>query len=111
MPAGERSLRRHWPWPFVLCGWLLGSVEAVPAAGDPVAGEAKSEVCIGCHGRGGRSLHPRYPHLAGQKAHYLIKSLRAYRDGTRRDPAMSPFAAGLSDADIADLAAYYSRTR
>ena len=104
--AGERS---RLGCCLAIAALLLGVAGASQAAGDAVAGEAKSEACIGCHGRNGRSLHPRYPHLAGQKEYYLIKSMRAYREGSRRDPAMSPFAAGWSDADIADLAAFFSR--
>lgn len=31
-----------------------------------------------------------------------------YRDGRRKDPQMAPFAANLSDEDMADLAAFYA---
>jgi cytochrome c553 len=34
--------------------------------------------------------------------------LKAFRDGQRSNPMMSPMAAPLSDTDIEDLAAYYS---
>lgn len=87
---------------------LLAIGTAAHAAGDPEAGKAKSSTCVACHGANGVSANPLWPNLAGQKDQYLIKSIKAYRDGDRNDPMMSPMAAPLSDEDIADLAAYYS---
>jgi len=80
---------------------------AVQAA-DVAAGKARAASCAGCHGATGISNNPMWPNLAGQKAGYLAKQLRAFRDGTRSDPMMTPMAKPLSDADIENLAAYYS---
>ena len=90
---------------IVACGLLL-SVNV--QAGDAAAGKTKSEGCVSCHGFNGKSSNPMYPNLAGQKKPYLVKALKAYRDGKRDDPMMSGFAKSLSDADIDDLATYYS---
>jgi cytochrome c553 len=49
-----------------------------------------------------------WPNLAGQQAGYLAKQLQAFRNGSRTDPMMNPMAKPLSDADINNLAAYYS---
>jgi len=78
------------------------------AAGDAAAGKAKAAVCAGCHGAKGISATPMFPNLAGQKAAYLKKQMKAFRDGTRKDPTMSGMAKPLSDADIDNLAAYFS---
>jgi cytochrome c553 len=88
------------------CGMFVAANSQ--AAGDAEAGKKKSEACVGCHGLSGKSNNPLYPHLKGQQKMYLIKALKAYRDGKRNDPMMSSFAKSLSDDDIADLAAYYS---
>lgn len=48
------------------------------------------------------------PSLAGQPAWFTHWTLFKFRDGRRKDPVMSPFAANLSDADLADLSAYYA---
>jgi cytochrome c553 len=56
----------------------------------------------------GLSRLPDAPHLAGQPAPYLERTLRAYRDGERRNEVMSIAAKSLSDQDIRDLAAHYS---
>jgi cytochrome c553 len=87
---------------------LLASAGASMAAGDAAAGKAKSAVCAGCHGANGISANPLWPNLAGQKDGYIMKQLKAFRDGTRSDPMMSPMAKPLTDADIENLAAYFS---
>lgn len=84
----------------------LGAQLAI--AGNPDAGRTKAAVCAGCHGINGISAIPTYPNLKGQKEQYLISSLRAYRDGDRNNPMMTPMAKPLSDSDIEDLAAYFS---
>ena len=80
-------------------------------AGDAAAGKSKSANCTGCHGMNGKSNNPNNPNLAGQKEAYLVKATKAYRDGQRKDPMMSSMVTGLSDADIADLAAFYSSVK
>lgn len=77
-------------------------------AADAAAGKAKSVGCAGCHGLNGASNNPMYPNLAGQKEPYLVKAIADYRDGKRKDPMMEGMAKGLSDVDIADMAAFYS---
>jgi cytochrome c553 len=77
-------------------------------AGDAVAGKAKAATCASCHGANGISNNDMWPNLAGQKQGYLTSSIKAYRDGSRKNAMMSAMAKGLSDADIANLAAYYS---
>lgn len=81
------------------------------AAGDAEAGRNKSSTCIGCHEIPGyKSSFPsvyHVPRIVGQSARYIESALRAYRKGDRSHPTMSAIAAGLTDSDIADLAAYY----
>lgn len=95
---------------------IVGAILVVPslaagaalAGGDPAAGKAKAAVCVGCHGANGISTNPLWPNLAGQKAPYIVKQLKAFRAGTRQDPLMGPIAKNLSDQDMEDLAAYFS---
>ena len=77
-------------------------------AGDVEAGKAKSATCAACHGADGISPNDMWPNLKGQKAPYIVKQLKAFKDGSRKDPMMSPMAAPLSDDDVANLAAYFS---
>ncbi len=91
-----------------LSGFLLVTANVALAGGDAAAGKAKSASCAGCHGAAGISSNPMWPNLAGQKDAYLVKQMKAFRDGQRNDPMMSPMAKPLSDADIDNLAAFYS---
>jgi cytochrome c553 len=78
------------------------------AAGDAAAGKSKSAVCMACHGPTGTSSNPMWPNLAGQKAPYLVKQLKDFKSGARKDPVMAPMAAPLSAQDMENLAAYFS---
>jgi len=92
----------------VLSAVALASAANIATAGDVAAGKAKSAMCAGCHGANGISAVPTYPNLAGQKEAYIIATLKGFRDGSRKNATMNPMAKPLSDADIENLAAYYS---
>jgi cytochrome c553 len=77
-------------------------------AGDVAAGKAVSGNCTACHGETGIGSNPAWPNLAGQKAGYLANALKLFRAGLRKDPMMAGVTRGLSDADIANLAAFYA---
>ena len=51
---------------------------------------------------------PNYPKLAGQHASYIEKQLGDFKAKHRNDPVMSSQAVGLSDQDVADLAAFFA---
>jgi cytochrome c553 len=91
----------------------LASVAAhavdVPPVGDPEAGADKAASCAACHGMDGNSPAPEWPKLAGQHEDYGLRHTILVRDGGREVPVMHPFVAGLSDQDLADIAAFYSR--
>ncbi len=92
----------------VLSAVALAASATTASAGDAAAGKAKSIACAGCHGADGIAAVPTYPNLAGQNKEYLILTLKGFRDGTRKNATMNPMAKPLSDADIENLAAYYS---
>lgn len=77
-------------------------------AADIDAGKAKSVVCAACHGADGKASVPTYPHLAGQNQAYLLKQMKAFKEGSRTEPLMVPFTAMLTEADMENLAAYYA---
>ncbi len=87
---------------------LMAGAVGVQAAGDAEAGKAKTAVCAGCHGADGNSMVPSFPKLAGQAEAYTIKQLNDMKAGERNVPQMAAFLPGLSDQDIADIAAYYA---
>jgi|TARA_B100001964_G_C14253246_1_gene611027 cytochrome c553 len=86
----------------------LLAISASSYAGDVAAGKAKSALCTACHGAAGISPNDQWPNLAGQKEGYLLKQIKAFRDGERIDPMMAPMVKPLSDTDVENLAAYFS---
>lgn len=79
-------------------------------AGTPVAapGKDKAAICAACHGEAGISASPTWPNLAGQHRDYLEHAISNYREKRRQDPIMQGQVGALSDADVKDLAAYFS---
>ncbi|WP_321326745.1 c-type cytochrome [Thiomicrorhabdus sp.] len=88
---------------------LVSFGAAAQAAGDATAGQATFATCVGCHGaaaEGGVG-----PKLAGLPATEIISKLHAYKAGEQVGPMtsmMAPMAAGLSEADMENVAAYVS---
>ena len=80
----------------------------VAIAGDAAAGKARAQTCAGCHGADGIGTQPNFPNLKGQKEEYLKTALKAFKDGSRKNSIMNGMAGTLSDADIDNLAAYFS---
>jgi len=78
------------------------------AEADREAGRRKAEVCAACHGPAGNSVDPAVPSIAGQPAQFISTELFLFREGNRKDPQMSPIAAGLSNGDLNDLAEYFA---
>ena len=71
----------------------------------------KAEVCLACHGSGGNSTDQAMPSLAGQPAQFISLQLFMFREGNRKDPQMTPMAANLSNAEMNDLATYFSKQK
>lgn len=92
---------------FIMLG-VITLASGAHAAGNIEAGKKKSQTCAACHGADGNSTTAEFPRLAGQHADYLVKALRDYKSGARKDPVMAGFAAPLTDQDREDLAAYFA---
>jgi len=79
------------------------------AGGDAAAGKVTAEQkCQACHGMDGNSANAQYPKLGGQYPDYITRALKDYKSGERKNAIMSGFAAGLSEQDQKDVAAWYS---
>lgn len=77
-----------------------------PPAANPL--RAVIATCARCHGAdgGGRGI-AAFPKLAGQRREYLFNALRAFAHDQRHSGIMQPVAAGLSAAEMRELADYY----
>jgi cytochrome c553 len=91
----------------IMC--MLLAHASTGAEGSADEGQSKATPCVACHGVDGNSSNPVWPNLAGQHPQYIERQLDAFKKGERQDPLMSPMAAPLSEDDMADLAAYYSK--
>lgn len=91
--------------------YLAGPVlkSGTPPVGTPPAKVA--QLCVSCHGADGVGITGDFPTLAGQHADYLARALAEYKKGDRKNAIMAGFAAGISDAEIEEIAQYYSRQR
>lgn len=77
------------------------------SAGDVAAGKSKYVVCAGCHGpTGGGNEALKYPRLTGRDAAFVREQLHAFKAGKRDNATMKAMTAGLSEADMDNLAAY-----
>jgi cytochrome c553 len=96
---------------LVMAAVAAALASGVAAAADAAAGKAKAAVCAACHGANGIATIKTYPNLAGQNNAYLVSAMKAYKNKERNGgmaPIMQGQVAALSDADIANLAEYYS---
>lgn len=103
---------------YALAGFSLAFSAFSTQAQDLAAGKAVFDKfnCASCHGVDAKtSIDPAYPVLAGQHVDYLAQALKAYKRGAsgstavanvRKNPIMGAFATQLSDADIANVAAW-----
>ncbi len=86
---------------------FLLAIGGAQAAGDAAAGKAKAAACAGCHGPTGKGVPPN-PALAGHSEDQIVQALKDYKSGKRSNAVMKGMTAGLSDQDMANLAAYYA---
>jgi cytochrome c553 len=94
--------------------WYPGDHPPMPriiAAGDAVRGIT---ACAGCHYPNGKG-RPQNANIAGLNTEYLARQLREFKSGVRRSAEprkknaqqMVDFAKAMTDAEIAEAAAYY----
>jgi cytochrome c553 len=84
-----------------------------PIHGDVAAGQKKAALCFACHGAAGVSVAPTFPRLDGQRADYLYHRLISFKRAAPKDPyysvsPMTSIVANLNDADMRDLAVFFS---
>jgi cytochrome c553 len=96
---------------FILAAVALGFSLPLHAKGNYEAGKAKSTACAACHGADGNSTIASFPKLAGQDRDYLYHALKDYKSGKRNNPLMAGQVQNLTDADMLDLAMYYSKQK
>ncbi|MDD3530680.1 MAG: hypothetical protein PHS77_12460 [Gallionellaceae bacterium] len=89
---------------------LLAALLALPLAvrADQLPGEAKAFKCTGCHGPAGMKSAPGQPAIGGRPAEDLVAILLDYQRLRRINPAMQALLLGMDDADLEDVAEFFS---
>ncbi len=78
---------------------------------DAAKGQALSTTCVACHTADGTRGTPANPILQGQHTEYLVKQLREFKAGKRKNAVMQGMVAALSDEDMQHLAAFYAAAK
>ncbi|MEM7193099.1 MAG: c-type cytochrome [Pseudomonadota bacterium] len=95
----------------VFLGGIFTGSMAEAKEGDAAAGEARyAQTCVNCHGPGGKGM-ASFPKIGGKDVSFITMRLEQYRAGEMVGPnsaLMIPMATDLSDAEIANIAAYLS---
>ncbi|HEX6633264.1 MAG TPA: c-type cytochrome [Usitatibacter sp.] len=101
------------PPALALCALLAAASGALldsPLAAAAAPAKVKT-LCQNCHGLDGVAVMPGAANLSGQQKEYLQEQLRQFRSGQRQNPQMGVVAKTLSDADIDEIAEWYSRIK
>ena len=106
------SMHRHNSAQYAAHSWvagalLMGLLLCAASARADDASKLATTVCAACHGADGNSTDPQYPKLAGMEQEYLLRQLRAFASGKRREEAMTAALANVDPGLFSGLAAYF----
>ncbi|RZT04466.1 Cytochrome c553 [Duganella sp. CF402] len=98
------------------CALLLPALALAAPPGDPLIGREKADTerCLECHGAPtegqgfSTGTDGKFARLGGQQYEYIVKQVKDFRSGKRKHEFMQMMARGISDADLADIAAYFA---
>lgn len=80
---------------------------ASPAKGDAEAGQKLAESCVSCHSEK-PDVAGNIPRLAGQYGNYLVRAMKDYQSGKRKNAIMQSMVQGLSNDDLENISAYFA---
>lgn len=104
-PFRPRQLMAYLSASFLACS--VGA-QVEPVATEQRVMEIVDSRCVLCHGRDGESASSIYPRLAAQHPDYLLKQMKDFRDGRRKNNTMSDMVKGMKDEEFRGLAAWFS---
>jgi len=90
---------------------MLVAVSLPAHASETAEIQMKTKACVQCHGPDGNSPSAEFPKIAGQHYDYLVKTLKDYKSGVRKNAIMAPMVANLTPRDIEEIAEYYSKQK
>ena len=102
----SRSLVRRSCYALLTAATML--VTSDMARAQDLSMPAKAAVWLSCHGVGGNSTTAANPNLAAQPKQFLVSALYVFWEGKCKNEQMAPFASNLTNADMNELATYFS---
>ena len=100
-------MRRSVVWFLLLSALACGARAQSPEA---LHLRSLAASCAQCHGTDGRSAAgSAIPSIAGMPRDHLVTQLKAFKTGTRQATVMGQLAKGFTDAQLEQLADYFSR--
>jgi cytochrome c553 len=105
----KRSMKSIFVIATLACGVSFNAFAAEGGGAPGKSAEEMSKPCAACHAADGNATNAQYPRLAGQYHDYLARALQEYKTGERQNAIMQGFVKTLSEADIQELANYYSQ--
>jgi cytochrome c553 len=94
---------------LVLCFVMAVLFNTVEAANIYAGKNTVQKVCSQCHGMKMPAEGAPFPPLARRDRGYLEMAIKQYRNKVRISDIMNNIAGSLTDKQIADIAAFYSR--
>jgi cytochrome c553 len=93
--------------PASTVAWTVATRQLL-TQGDPARGAALATICNDCHGTNGVSNDAAIPNLAGQSVAAVYNQLVDFKEGRRSAAVMGVYVDQLSQATMANHAAYYA---
>lgn len=84
------------------------STLAFAVESDPIQGKMLSLSCASCHGTDGKS-ETITPYIAGMGKNNMYQILLDYKHGKREGTIMQKHAKGFTDAELEQIAYYFSK--
>src|SRR6478752_8583492 len=94
---------------YVIGALSLAALVVSARAADNAPIQEKAAVCSGCHGENGISQTENIPSLAGQPDQFIQWQLVFFRAGSRKNDQMQPIAEEITNEDIRNFGAYFSK--
>jgi cytochrome c553 len=105
---GDLNMNSKLRFTIIASALMIPLASTAFAAGDAAAGKEKAATCTSCHGANGEGNGQPNSKIAGMMPDKFTAAIAAYKSGEKKNMMMEMFAKKLSDADVADLAAYYA---
>ena len=91
---------------------LVWGNNALAQSAEALYTKSLAATCANCHGTNGKAVDgSSVVTLAGMQSDYIVAQMAAFKAGTRPATIMHQIAKGYTDAQIAQIATYFSQQK